>query len=84
MAFLISILPKCARSEVVLTAHWYLIYIPSEGIGNVKGAISPFKLLPTVLDAISLIFSSHAMETLAALNHLKFQCTAHVSPVVCH
>ena len=49
----------------------FLICIPPEGIGNEKGAISPFKLSPSALLAISLIFSSHAMETLEAFNHLK-------------
>ena len=59
------------KVRVVLNAHCFLICIPPEGIGNEKGAISPFKLSPSVLLAISLIFSSHAMETPEAFNHLK-------------
>ena len=61
-----------------------LICILPEGIGNAKGAISPFKLSLNrgALLAISFIFSSHAMETTEAFNHLKTECTTHISPVV--
>ena len=53
------------KVRVVLTAHWFLICILPEGIGNEKGEISPFKLSPSVL-----IFSSHAMETPEVFNYL--------------